>query len=148
MSNPKKINSTTKEKLIDDVKKIVADADALLQATAEQTGEKIDDLHTRLQENMKAAQGRLAEFEATFVHKSTEATREALQKTSEAVSQAVEAARDAAQKTEESVKKATGSGKEAAQHASETARNAARKAVAATREAANKALDALTDWIR
>jgi ElaB/YqjD/DUF883 family membrane-anchored ribosome-binding protein len=148
MSNPKKLNYTTKEKLIDDVKKIVADADALLQATAEQTSEKIDDLHTRIQENLKAAQGRLAEFDATLVDKTMNATREALQKTSEAADQALEAVRDAAQKSEHSVKKVTESGKEAAQHAAETARNTARKAVAATREAANKALDALTDWIR
>lgn len=147
MSESNKLNSTTKDKLIADIKQIVADADAFLQATAEQAGGKAADLYTRIQENMKAAQGRLAEFEATFIDKTTEATREALQNTSEAVNQTVEAIKESAQKTEESVKKAAESGKEAAQHAADSARDAARKAVAVTREAANKALDAMADWI-
>ncbi|MDD2274071.1 MAG: DUF883 family protein [Desulfuromonadaceae bacterium] len=147
MPELKKLNSSTKDKLIADIKQIIADADALLQTTADQAGEKAADLHSRIQENLKAAQGRLAEFDARLVDKATKATRETLRKASEAVNQAVVAAGEAAQKSEEAVKKAAESGKETTRHAAETAREAAQKAVAATREAANKVLDAMTNWI-
>jgi len=72
--------SMNKEKLIADMKQIVADADALLQATADQTSEKIAGLRTRLQDNLKTARSRLAEAETTLVDKTAQATRDALQK--------------------------------------------------------------------
>lgn len=147
MSESKRLNSMTKDKLIADIKQIIADADALLRTTADQAGDKVADLHTRIQENLKSAQGRLAEFDVRLVDKATKATRETLRKASEAVNQAVESAGEAAQKSEEAVKKAAESGKETTRHAAETAREVAQKAVAATREAANKVLDAMTNWI-
>lgn len=49
MSESNKLNSTTKDKLIADLKQIVADADTLLQATADKAGEKATGLHTRIQ---------------------------------------------------------------------------------------------------
>jgi hypothetical protein len=52
MSESNKAGSITKDKLIADMKQIVADADALLQATTDQTGEKIAGLRTRLQDNL------------------------------------------------------------------------------------------------
>ena len=148
MSKFNKPDSMTKEKLIADMKQIVADVDALLQATTDQASEKVAGLRIDLRKNLKAAQGRLAAFEATVVDKTTEAIREALQKTAEAANQAAVATMEAAQKAEEAAKKAAGSGEEAAQHAAEAARDTAQKAVAATREAANKALDAMKDWMR
>lgn len=148
MSESNKPNSMIKDKLIADMKQIVADADALMQATTDQASEKVTDLRIGLRKNLKTAQGRLAEFEATVVDKTTEAIREALQKTLEAANQAAVATMVAAQKAEEAAKNAAGSGKEAAQHAAEAARDAAHKAVAATREAANKALDTMSDWMR
>lgn len=147
MSESMPPNSTTKEKLIADMKQIVADADALLQATTDQASERVTGLRIGLRKNLKAAQSRLDEFEATVVDKTTEAIRDALQKTSEAANQAVLATMAATQRAEEAAKKAAGSGK-AAQHAAEAARDAAEKAVAATRETANKALDAMQDWMR
>jgi ElaB/YqjD/DUF883 family membrane-anchored ribosome-binding protein len=148
MSESNTPSSTTKDKLIADIKQIVADADALLQATTDQASEKVAGLRIGLRKNLKTAQGRLAEFEATAVDKTTEAIREALQKISEAANQATVATMEAAQKAEEAAKKVAGSGKDAAQHAAEAARETAQKAVAATREAANKALDAMQDWMR
>jgi ElaB/YqjD/DUF883 family membrane-anchored ribosome-binding protein len=148
MSESNKPNSMLQDKLIADVRQIVADADALLQATTNQASEKVAGLRIGLRNNLKSAQGRLAEFETTVVDKTTEAIREALQKTSEEANQAAVATMEAAQKADEAAKKAVGSGKEAAQHAAEAARDAAQKAVAATREAANKTLDAMQDWMR
>lgn len=147
MSDSNKPGSITKDKLIADLKQVVADADALLQATADQAGEKVAGLRTRLQENLKAAQDRLAEFAATDVDKTRQDLRDALQKISDAANQAAEAAGEAAQKAEESVKKAVESGKDAAQHAAAAARDATQKAVAATRDAADKALDAMKNWM-
>ncbi|MDO9401896.1 MAG: DUF883 family protein [Polaromonas sp.] len=147
MSEYNKPGATPKDKLIADLKQMVADADALLQATTDQASEKVAGLRTRLQANLKAAPGRLAEFAATDVDKTTQDIRDALQKISDAANQASEAAREAAQKAEDSVKKATESGKEAAQHAATAARDATQKAVAATREAADKALAAMKNWM-
>ena len=148
MSESNKPGATTKDKLIADMKHIVADAEELLRATADQASEKVVGLRTRLQANLKAASGRFVEFAATDVDETTQAIREALQKISEAANQATVATMEAAQKAEEAAKKVAGSGKDAAQHAAEAARDAAQKAVAATREAANKALDAMQDWMR
>jgi ElaB/YqjD/DUF883 family membrane-anchored ribosome-binding protein len=148
MSESNTPSSTTKDKLIADMKRIVADAEELLRATADQASEKVAGLRTRLQANLKAASGQLAEFAATDVDKTRQDFREALQKISDAANQAAEAASEAAHKAEEAAKKVAGSGKDAAQHAAEAARDAAQKAVAATREAANKALDAMQDWMR
>jgi ElaB/YqjD/DUF883 family membrane-anchored ribosome-binding protein len=100
MSESNKAGSITKDKLIADMKQIVADADALLQATTDQTGEKIAGLRTRLQDNLKTARSRLAEAETTLVDKTTQATRDALQKISNAANQAADAASVAAQKAE------------------------------------------------
>ncbi len=148
MSESKKSNSMIKDKLIADMRRIVADADDLLQATVDQAGEKVAGLRTRLLENLKTARGLLAETETALVDKTTKAIRESLQKAAEAANQAVDATREASEKAEEAAKKAAGSGKEEAQHAAEAAMEAARKAVAATREAANKALGTIKDWVR
>jgi ElaB/YqjD/DUF883 family membrane-anchored ribosome-binding protein len=147
MSESNTPSSTTKDKLIADMKRIVADADELLRATVDQASEKVAGLRTRLQANLKAASGRFVEFAATDVDETTQDIRDALQKISDAANQAAEAASEAAHKAEESVKKADKSGKEAAQHAATAARDATQKAVAATREAADKALDAMKNWM-
>lgn len=147
MSQSNKPNSLAKDKLIADMKQIVADADALLQATTDQASEKVAGLRTRLQANLKAAPGQLAEFEATLVDQTTGTIRNALQKTADAANQAAEAAGEAAQKAEESVKKAAGASKEAVQHAAEVARDAAKKALAATKKAANEAMEAMQEWM-
>jgi ElaB/YqjD/DUF883 family membrane-anchored ribosome-binding protein len=143
MSESNTPSSTPKDKLIADLKQMLADADALLQATTDQAGEKIAGLRTRLQANLKAAPDRLAEFAAADVKETRQDLRDALQKISDAANQAAEAASEAAQKAEDSVKKATESGKEAAQHAAEAARDAANKALNAITEMARKTKDAI-----
>lgn len=135
----------SKEKLIADLKQMVADVDALYKDTTDQASGKISDLRARLEANLKAVPGQLAEFEAKFIDTSTSAIHDALQKVSDAANQAADAASEAAQKAEDSVKKATESGKDTAWHAAEATRDAAQKAVIATREAADKALKAMTE---
>ena len=136
MSKSKDLHSINKDNLIADLKLIVTDSDTLMKTSTEQTREKFISLITRIQKNLMVARGRLDELEVTLLDTTTEATREALQKTAEAVKQAHEAALEAAQKAEESVNNMTKSSKSIAQ-----------EAVAATRDAANKALNALSNWI-
>ncbi|MDZ4372256.1 MAG: DUF883 domain-containing protein, partial [Phenylobacterium sp.] len=70
--------TTIQDKLIADVKLIVADAEALVHATADQAEEKVADLRARLQANLKAAQDRLAEAETTLVDATPETFRAAV----------------------------------------------------------------------
>jgi len=55
--------STPTEKLLQDLKTVVEDAEALLQATAAQTGERIETVRSRARESLQRAKGRLAEAE-------------------------------------------------------------------------------------
>ena len=52
--------NTPSEKLLRDLKTVVDDAEALLQATAAQTGERVDGIRERAQESLKQAKSRLA----------------------------------------------------------------------------------------
>ena len=53
-----------KDKLVADLKVVVNDAEELLAATAQQTGEKIAALRERMQDNPRDARLRLADAEA------------------------------------------------------------------------------------
>jgi len=53
-----------KDKLVADLKVVVNDAEELLAATAQQTGEKIAALRERMQDNLRDARLRLADAEA------------------------------------------------------------------------------------
>ena len=55
--------TVTTEKLLEDLKTVVRDAEALLQATAAQTGEKIEGARTRATESLQKARQRLAAME-------------------------------------------------------------------------------------
>jgi len=54
---------TPSEKLIRDLQTVVEDAEALLQATAAQTGERVDGIRARAQASLKQAKTRLLEAE-------------------------------------------------------------------------------------
>ncbi|MBK7001974.1 MAG: DUF883 domain-containing protein [Rhodoferax sp.] len=66
---------TSQELLVNGIKTTISDAEALLQATADQTGEKIASLRARIQEHLKDARVRLAAAEAVLVDKSRAAAR-------------------------------------------------------------------------
>lgn len=53
----------TADKLIEDLQLVVHDAEALLKATAAQTGEKIQEARARTEESLRRVKGRLGEVE-------------------------------------------------------------------------------------
>lgn len=64
-----------KEKLIQDFRVVVADAEELLRATAGQAGDKIAAARERIQGNLVAAKARLAEAEEAAVAKAKQAAK-------------------------------------------------------------------------
>jgi ElaB/YqjD/DUF883 family membrane-anchored ribosome-binding protein len=63
----------SKEKLIQDLRVVVGDAEELLRATAGQAGEKVSAARERIQENLAAAKVRLAASQEALVAKAKEA---------------------------------------------------------------------------
>lgn len=57
----------SKEKLMEDLKVVVADAEELLKATANQTGERIAAARAKAEDSLRAAKVRLAEAQAAVV---------------------------------------------------------------------------------
>lgn len=68
-------SAVTKEKLVADLKLVIADADELLRATASQAGEKVGELRVRMQENLTSARHKLADAEVALKEKSREVAR-------------------------------------------------------------------------
>ena len=66
---------SSEEKLVHDIKSVIADAEDLLSATADQTGEKIVSLRARIQERLKDARTRLVAAEAVLLEKTRAAAR-------------------------------------------------------------------------
>lgn len=64
-----------KDKLVADLKLVVSDAEELLAATAQSTGEKVAELRERLQENLRNARYRLADAEAALRERTREVVR-------------------------------------------------------------------------
>ena len=65
----------SKEKLIQDLRAVVADADELLRATAGQAGEKVSAARERIQENVAAAKRRLADAEQDAIDSAKQAAK-------------------------------------------------------------------------
>lgn len=63
------------EKLVSDLKSVIADAEDMLHATADQAGERVAGLRARITDRLKDARVRLADAEAVLVRKSREAAR-------------------------------------------------------------------------
>lgn len=57
----------TKDKLVADMKVVVADAEELLRATAGQAGEKVAELRGRIQDHLNAAKSSLADAQAAVI---------------------------------------------------------------------------------
>jgi ElaB/YqjD/DUF883 family membrane-anchored ribosome-binding protein len=51
----------SRERLVEDLKAVVSDAEALLKATANQTGEEIEEVRAKAEESLKTAKARIAE---------------------------------------------------------------------------------------
>ena len=68
-------NEVSKEKLMQDLRVVVADAEELLRATAGQAGEKMSAARERIQENLAAAKQRLAAAQDAVVARTKEAAK-------------------------------------------------------------------------
>jgi ElaB/YqjD/DUF883 family membrane-anchored ribosome-binding protein len=75
MSQENEMTQVSKEKLVADLKLVVADADELLRATASAAGEKAGELRASMQERLRDAKLRLADAEAALVDKTKAAAR-------------------------------------------------------------------------
>jgi ElaB/YqjD/DUF883 family membrane-anchored ribosome-binding protein len=60
-----KVQIVTREKLVADMRTVLADTEQLLKAVIGQSGEKLAALQPRIEENLRNARARLAEFEQT-----------------------------------------------------------------------------------
>ena len=69
------VEQVAKGKLMEDLKAVVADAEELLKATADQTGERIAAARGKAEKSLKAAKARLDEQEATVMAKTRAAAK-------------------------------------------------------------------------
>lgn len=67
--------NASKDKLVDDLRMVVADAEELLKATANQTGERIAAARARAGESLQVAKARLEEAQAVVVERTKVAAR-------------------------------------------------------------------------
>ena len=70
-------NDVSKDKLVADLKVVVADAEELLRATASQAGEKVSAARERIQASLASAKVKLTEAERALLEKSKEAAKAA-----------------------------------------------------------------------
>lgn len=66
-------NTVSKDQLVNDFKVVVADAEALLKATASQGGEKIALARAKAEESLRAAKAGIAEAQSAVLAKGKEA---------------------------------------------------------------------------
>jgi len=68
-------NPAPRDKLVTDMKTVIADAEDLLRATANQAGEKIAVARERIQDSLHQAKVKLAEAEAMVAERAKQAAR-------------------------------------------------------------------------
>lgn len=73
VSAAKKSQEVTKEKLIQDFKIVVADAEALLKATAGQGGDALESVRRKVEESLAEAKGKMSDIEDEVIVKAKEA---------------------------------------------------------------------------
>ena len=77
MSEVTDLSSASKQKLVSDMKVVVADAEEILRATAGVAGDKMGDLRERIGERLRDAKLRLADAEAALVDRTKAASASA-----------------------------------------------------------------------
>jgi ElaB/YqjD/DUF883 family membrane-anchored ribosome-binding protein len=65
-------SEVTTERLVEDLKTVMNDAEALLRATSAQTGEKIQEVRARAEESLRQARARLSEVEEEALRRARE----------------------------------------------------------------------------
>ena len=73
--NSQAANDVSKEKLVADLKVVVADAEELLRATASQAGEKVSAARERIQASLATAKVKLGEAERALLEKTKQAAK-------------------------------------------------------------------------
>jgi ElaB/YqjD/DUF883 family membrane-anchored ribosome-binding protein len=68
-------NEVTKEQLIADFNVVVADAEALLKATANQGGEKLAEVRAKAEQSLRVAKSRMLEAQDALIAKTKEAAK-------------------------------------------------------------------------
>ena len=68
-------DEVTKEQLIADFKTVVADAEALLKATANHGGDELAEVRAKAEESLKVVKARMAESQAELLVKTKEAVK-------------------------------------------------------------------------
>ena len=71
----KVFDEVTKEQLVADFKTVVADAEALLKATASQGGEKMAEIRAKAEESLRVAKDKMAEAQAALLVKTKAAAK-------------------------------------------------------------------------
>jgi ElaB/YqjD/DUF883 family membrane-anchored ribosome-binding protein len=75
MSAQPAINDASKQKLVADLKVVVADAEELLRATASQAGEKVSVARERIQASLATAKVKLADAERVLLERTKDAAK-------------------------------------------------------------------------
>jgi ElaB/YqjD/DUF883 family membrane-anchored ribosome-binding protein len=75
MSAKSASNDVTKDKLVADLKIVVADAEELLRATASQAGDKVSAARERIQASLATAKVKLSEAERALLEKTKQAAK-------------------------------------------------------------------------
>lgn len=75
MIKPIPTSVNLQQQLVSDIKSAISEAEDLLGATADQTGEKIANLRVRIEARLRDARQRLSEAEAVLVTKTRAAAR-------------------------------------------------------------------------
>lgn len=68
-------DEVTSEQLITDFKVVVADAEALLKATANQGGEKLAEVRAKAEESLRVVKARMADAQAALLARTREAAK-------------------------------------------------------------------------
>jgi ElaB/YqjD/DUF883 family membrane-anchored ribosome-binding protein len=69
------VANVSKDKLVTDMKIVIADAEEILRATANQAGERVGELRERIQERLRDAKIRLQDAEAALLDRTKAAAR-------------------------------------------------------------------------
>lgn len=72
-----KSDKISKEQLIEDFKVVIADAEALLRATANQGDAKLDEIRTRTEESLREMKAGIGEAQHALLDQTTEVARAA-----------------------------------------------------------------------
>ena len=75
MSDYSELNCNSKQKIVSDLKNVVADAEEILRATADIAGEKVCELRERITLRLEDTKVRLADAEAILIDKTKAAAR-------------------------------------------------------------------------